>query len=274
MHVATFAWNLPLALLTVVVWMALAFVVSRSRKRYATVDIFWGAGFLVIYLESLAFAQSQLHPQLHGLAGGPAARLALLAVVALWSLRLSIYLALRQRGGEEDPRYRLILRGAKGRSETRFVLERIFGFQGLLMFLISLPLQAAAASTEFSNLAWVGIAVALLGIAFESIGDAQLARFKADPAHAGKTMDRGLWRYTRHPNYFGDATAWTGFYLVAASTGWGALTILSPVIMWWLLTSLSGKPLLEARLTKTRAGYDDYVARTSSFLPWPPRRKA
>ena len=118
-----------------------------------------------------------------------------------------------------------------------------------------------------------GLALWVLGLGFETIGDAQLARFKADPANAGHVMDRGLWRYTRHPNYFGDAMVWWGMYLVAAATPAGRWTILSPALMHVLLVRVSGVALLEKKLTKTRAGYADYVARTNAFLPWVPKRR-
>ena len=118
-----------------------------------------------------------------------------------------------------------------------------------------------------------GLCVVAIGIFFEATGDEQLRRFIADPVNRGATMNRGLWRYPRHPNYFGDAVVWCGFYIVACSSGWGWLTILSPITMIYLLTSLSGKPMLERKLTKTRTGYDDYVATTSSFIPRPARKR-
>jgi len=114
-----------------------------------------------------------------------------------------------------------------------------------------------------------GLVLVAIGIFFEATADEQLRRFIANPATRGTTLNAGLWRYTRHPNYFGDALVWSGFYVVACSSGWGWLTILSPVVMIYLLTSLSGKPMLERKLTQTRAGYDEYVATTSSFLRVP-----
>lgn len=111
-----------------------------------------------------------------------------------------------------------------------------------------------------------------LGIFFETTGDEQLRRFIANPVNAGTTMNRGLWRHTHHPNYFGDALVWCGFFVAALSTPSGVATLLSPTVMIWLLTSLSGEPMLERRLRKTRAGYDEYIATTSSFFPRAPKR--
>ena len=141
------------------------------------------------------------------------------------------------------------------------------------MFFVSLSVTVGMfAGRPIVALQILGAVVWLLGFAFESIGDLQLSRFKADPTNAGRVMDRGLWAWTRHPNYFGDACCWWGVFLVAAAGGWGLLTVLSPLVMNRLLTSVSGKPLLEARMAKTRAGFAEYVERTSAFFPRPPRR--
>jgi steroid 5-alpha reductase family enzyme len=139
---------------------------------------------------------------------------------------------------------------------------------------VSLPLQIGQASATPASLGWLdglGALVWLLGFAFEAIGDAQLRAFKADPTNRGKVMDRGLWRYTRHPNYFGDALLWWGLFLIASHTEHGLWTVVSPVIMTFLLTRISGVPMLERQLKKTRPGYEEYCRRTSAFFPWPPR---
>ena len=120
----------------------------------------------------------------------------------------------------------------------------------------------------------LGLAVYGVGLCVEVLGDAQLARFRADPARAGTVLATGLWAWTRHPNYFGDAVVWWGLWLVAASTGLAVLTVVSPVVMTVLLTSVSGRPLLEASLSATKPGWEAYAARTSSFLPRAPRRSA
>jgi steroid 5-alpha reductase family enzyme len=258
--------NLPIALGVAWLWTLLAFLVGRVVHRHATVDVFWGAGFVVLYLESLLLA----HVGQAGASFG--VRYVALALIAAWGLRLTFYLARRQRGAKEDLRYVFIMKGARGRNETIYALRMIYGLQGLLLWFVSVPLQWIAFHEKFGALFIPGLCLVAIGVYFEATGDEQLRRFIEDPATRGTTMNRGLWRYTRHPNYFGDAMVWCGFYVMAASSGWGWLTILSPIAMIYLLTSLSGKPMLERKLTKTRAGYDEYVATTSSFIPWPPRR--
>lgn len=270
----SFVQNLPLALLTAWVWTFLAYLVGRVVKRHATIDVFWGAGFLVIYVESLLLDHHFVSANA-GASNGPnnySDRFLVLAFVALWSLRLSLHLALRQRGTHEDTRYVFIMKGARGRNETLYALRMIYGLQGLLLWFVSIPLQWIAAQYHFDRLLVPGLVLVATGFLLEAIGDEQLRRFVADPATRGTTMNHGLWRYTRHPNYFGDSVVWCGFYVVACSADWGVLTVLSPVAMIYLLTSLSGKPLLERKLANTRAGYDEYVEITSSFFPRPPKR--
>ena len=141
----------------------------------------------------------------------------------------------------------------------------------LLLFASFPAAQLSGMPDSFTAMDIIGTAVWVVGFGFESIGDLQLARFKKDPANAGKVMDQGLWRYTRHPNYFGDAVLWWGIFLVAAARPANVLVILSPVVMTVLLTRVSGVPLLEKSLTRRREGYADYIARTSSFVPRPPK---
>lgn len=269
----TFVSNLPLGLLTAWMWALLAFLVGRIVHRHASLDVFWGAGFVVVYFESLFVADHS-----GGLAATNAgasnfdARYFVLGFVALWGLRLAMHLALRQRGAKEDTRYIFIMEGARGRNETLYALRVIYGLQGLLLWFVSIPLQWTAFRTHFDWLIVPGLVLVTIGILFEATGDEQLRAFVGDPTTKGTTLKNGLWRYTRHPNYFGDSIVWCGFYVVACSSGWGFLTILSPIAMMYLLTSHSGKPMLERKLTKTRAGYAGYVATTSSFIPWPPKR--
>jgi steroid 5-alpha reductase family enzyme len=264
MHMSFFE-NLPFALITALAWGFIAFLVGRKVKRHATIDVFWGAGFLVVYLESLLAAH---HLHLHN-----NFRYVVLALVALWSLRLSIHLGIRQIGSQEDTRYVAIMKGARGRHETLYALKMIYGLQGLLLWFVSIILQYIAYShSQVLVVAVIGGVIVLIGVFFEGVGDEQLRRFIANPANRGKTMNRGLWRYTRHPNYFGDATVWTGFFICACASGWGALCVLSWATMVWLLTRLSGVPMLEKKLGKTREGYAEYIASTSSFFPRPPKK--
>jgi steroid 5-alpha reductase family enzyme len=188
----------------------------------------------------------------------------------LWGVRLSGYLAWRNLGRGEDPRYTRM----RQRHQPWWLksLLLVFALQGVLLLLVSLPLQVAAtlAAPPLGPVDALAALVVLAGVAFEGLGDWQLARFKADPANRGQVMRSGLWRYTRHPNYFGDLVVWCGLFGFAAATGVGAWTVISPLLMGWLLRRVSGVPMLEAAM-KQRPGYEDYVRRTSPFLPWPPR---
>jgi steroid 5-alpha reductase family enzyme len=192
----------------------------------------------------------------------------LIVLLGLWALRLSGYLTWRNWGQPEDHRYQTIRR----RNEPHFALKSlylIFGLQGTLAWIVSLPLLAAiAAPGSLTALDLAGMAIWSAGFAFESVGDLQLARFKSVPANRGRVMDRGLWRYTRHPNYFGDCCIWWAFYLFAlAGGGWWSLT--GPLLMSFLLLRVSGVALLEKDIGRRRPAYRDYVLRTNAFLPGP-----
>jgi steroid 5-alpha reductase family enzyme len=202
-------------------------------------------------------------------APGPRAWL-VVALVSVWGLRLAGYLAWRNRGHAEDRRYQAI----RARNEPNFALKSlwlIFGFQAMLAWVISLPLAGAVAGdAPLGLLDALGVVVWAVGFFFEAVGDGQLARFKSDPANAGQVMDRGLWRYTRHPNYFGDFCVWWGFYLIALSAGaWWS--IVGPLIMSFLLLRFSGVRLLERDIGERRPAYAEYVRRTNAFFPGPRR---
>ena len=233
------------------------------------IDAFWGAGMAMLAVTS--FAQLERHDAL---------AIMLVAMTAAWGLRLGVHLLRRWWREGEDKRYARILR--KDRENGRFAfaaLTKIWLGQAVLLFLVSSPAQvgilAASGTSQIAPLAWAGLALYLVGIFFEWVGDWQLARFRADPANAGKVMDHGLWRYTRHPNYFGDACAWWGIWLVAAAVSWeiAAWTVAGPIFLTFTLTKWSGAPLLEGGMKNSRAGYADYVERTSGFLPLPPKKK-
>jgi steroid 5-alpha reductase family enzyme len=245
------------AALMVVTWLA-----SLPLRNASIVDLIWGLGFVLV-----AWAVRLT------VDGNSARQWLLVGMTTLWGLRLSIYLTWRNHGNGEDFRYQAMRR----RWGARFwwvSLLTVFALQGVLMWTVSLGVQLGQVpdSPGLGVIAAVGVLVWVVGLAFEAIGDAQLARFKADPANRGRVMDRGLWRYTRHPNYFGDACVWWGIALVAAESGLGAVGIVGAVVMTVLLRRVSGVTLLEKSLTKRRAGYDEYVARTSPFIPRPPRR--
>jgi len=205
----------------------------------------------------------------------------LLGLTTLWGLRLAIHLTIRWAGHGEDPRYKKILAytGEKRKwSWAKTALVMVFLTQAPLLFVTCLPAQlgiwaSALGPQDIGILGWAGAAAALAGIAFESIGDAQLDAFRKNPANKGKVLDTGLWRYTRHPNYFGDALTWWGIWLVVADIGWAPAlaSLIGPVFLTFTLTKWSGKALLEKGLHKTRPDYAAYVARTSGFIPWPPK---
>ena len=206
----------------------------------------------------------------------------ILGLTTLWGLRLSWHLYVRWRAHGEDPRYVKIIGGPMARngwSWERTALQSVFLLQMPLLFITCLPAQlgvyasAQDGGLPLGFLAILGMLVALTGIAFETVGDAQLKAFRADPANKGKVLDSGLWRYTRHPNYFGDAATWWGIWLIAADAGlWvGLASVIGPVFLTFTLTRWSGKALLEKGLRKSRPDYVDYVARTSGFFPWPPK---
>lgn len=252
-----------LALAILLLW-----AISVRIRDVSFIDSFWAFG--MVMLAALTFIQAD--------GGASGRKLLILGLTSLWGLRLSLHLYTRWRAEGEDPRYRRILGGAmekRGWSFARASLLLVFAMQAPLLFIVCLPAQIgqiAAEPAAMGGLATAGAVLALLGIAFETIGDWQLRRFRADPANRGKVLDTGLWRYTRHPNYFGDACVWWGIFLIAAETPAGLWSLPGPILITWLLTRMSGVPLLEHGLKKNRPGYEDYIRRTSGFIPWPPRR--
>ena len=247
------------------VWMLLLWLLSVARHDASIVDIFWGLSFILIGAIGCGVGH-----------GFPARKALIGTLTAIWGLRLAIHIFVRNRGKGEDFRYRAMRKryGARFPIASLFV---VFGLQGLLAWIISAPLQAATSSPEPSHLTaldFVGAAIWAVGFLFESVGDWQLARFKSNPSNKGKVMDQGLWKYTRHPNYFGDALLWWGFFLIAACTAGtaGLFTAVGPALMTFLLMKISGAALLEKTLVKTKPEYRDYIARTGAFFPWPPKR--
>jgi steroid 5-alpha reductase family enzyme len=165
-----------------------------------------------------------------------------------------------------------MLSRAKG-SRTAYALRMVYLLQGLSLWFISWPVQVAQYDPDpLTVVSYLGVSVFAVGLFFESVGDLQLARFRGDPTNRGRILDYGLWRYTRHPNYFGDACVWWGLWLLAADSWLGLATVVCPLVMNYLLVRKTGKPLLEAHLSHTRPGYADYIRRTSGFVPLPPRK--
>jgi steroid 5-alpha reductase family enzyme len=255
--VLTPAWLLGLGAslaLAIAVW-----TLSVRLRDVSIVDSVWS---LLVCLPAAVVV-------LAGPSAGPRAVPVLLAALA-WALRLSLYITWRHRGQPEDARYQAIRR----RNEPNFAFKSlflVFGLQAVLGWVVALPLMAAVASAApLDALDAAGLALFAFGFTFEAVADAQLARFKADPAQRGHVMDRGLWRYTRHPNYFGEFCLWWGAWLVAASAGaWW--TVVSPLLMTMLLLRVSGVALLEKDIAERRPAYAEYVRRTPAFWPGRPR---
>lgn len=234
---------------------------ATSRRDVSVVDLFWGTGFAFV-----ACCSALVNPPANWRIG------LLAALTCVWGLRLSLHLWRRNHGRPEDRRY-AAMRAHHGNRFWWVSLLTVFLLQGGLLWFIALPLQVAAAGNSPAMWNWLdllGGALWLIGFVFESVGDRQLARFKADSMNAGRVLDRGLWRYTRHPNYFGDCCVWWGLYLIAASAGAG-WTIASPVLMTFLLLKVSGVSLLESDIAERRPDYAAYQARTNAFFPGPPR---
>ena len=251
------------ALLVILGLMTILWLVSLALKNSSIVDIFWGAGFVLS-----AWVFFALTPN-----GFPLRKALIAVLTTIWGLRLSLHILWRNWNKGEDFRYQA-WREQAGASWWWRSFFKVFLLQGLLMGIISAPLLAAQffpVPDRFTVLDYLGTALWGVGFFFEAVGDIQLARFKADPVNKGKVMDRGVWRYTRHPNYFGDSAQWWGYFLIAASSaGWW--TIFSPLVMTLLLLRVSGVALLEKTLF-ARPGYEEYRAATSAFIPWFPRKR-
>ncbi|MGA1061680.1 MAG: DUF1295 domain-containing protein [Ilumatobacteraceae bacterium] len=253
------------AAVAVATLMVGTWLVSLALKNASIVDITWGLGFVVVAWVSALRAD-----------GAAGAASLMVAMITLWGLRLGIYLFWRNHGKGEDYRY-VAMRRHWGERFWLISLGTVFGLQGVLMWVVSLPVQMSHVGAPMDGvlstaLVVAGLGLYLLGLCFEVIGDLQLTRFKADPANAGQVMRTGLWRYTRHPNYFGDACVWWGIGLVGLSVSGTWWALLGPLVMNILLVRVSGVALLERSLRKRKPDYEEYVRTTSAFVPRPPRR--
>jgi steroid 5-alpha reductase family enzyme len=239
-----------------------SFVIGRRIGRYNVVDVAWGLGFVAVAAVAAILGAGDLFR-----------RILLLALVSIWGLRLAWHMIVKSAGKGEDPRYRDLLHGDFSAGN---VIRKVFLIQAAATWFVSLPLQLSAVLGPTPTRLWpvlvAGVALWLVGLLFEAIGDQQLRIFKADPANKGVIMDRGLWGWTRHPNYFGDACVWWGLWL-AGIAGWISLaTVLSPVLMTYFLVHATGARLTEQYMSK-RPGFDEYRSRTSFFVPLPPRSR-
>lgn len=250
-----------LGFVIVMVMMTLLWIVSIIVKNVSIVDLFWGFGFILT--SGFYFLKTE---------GYEPRKIILLTLVILWGLRLSLYLAWRNIGEGEDFRYKQF-RKNYGNKYWWVSFFQTFLLQGVLMGLISAPLLGAQYYGYHNTLGildYIGIFLWLTGFFFETVGDIQLARFKADTSNKGKVMDRGLWHYTRHPNYFGDSAVWWGYGFICMAAG-SYLPVLGSLMMTFLIIKISGVGLLEKSLKEKKPQYRDYVEKTSAFFPWFPK---
>jgi len=247
----------------VVLVMAVLWGVSVRIRDVSIVDIAWGADGALISLVTFLLSD-----------GAFPRRLLLTGMVAIWGVRLALHIGLRKRGKGEDFRY-AAMREEHGDAFPGRSFFTVFLFQAVLIWAITIPVQVAQRSevpAGLTPLDFLGLGLWLLGYVFEMTADRQLHRFLADPMNRGRVLDQGLWRYSRHPNYFGESLMWWGVFLVAAATPGGWATFFSPFLMTFFLLEVSGVPMLEEALAERRAGYREYMRRTSSFLPRPPKK--
>jgi steroid 5-alpha reductase family enzyme len=251
----TFAAIIILLFITILWWISLII------KNASIIDIFWGIGFVILAWLEYSIS-SFISP----------AKLLLTILVTLWGIRLALHIGIRNWGQPEDFRY------AKWRSENGaswwwVSYFKVFLLQGLIMWIVAAPILSLRVTDGIPPLSAIDLFAASIwtvGWVFETLSDLQLTRFKANPGNKGKLLTTSLWKYTRHPNYFGDALQWWAFYLIAANTGaWW--TIFSPLLMTFLLIKVSGVTLLEKTMV-SKPGYEDYMKKTSSFFPLPPKK--
>jgi len=249
------------SLVALVAVHSVAFFVGYRIGRYNVVDVAWGLGFLAVALVCAGFGSGDL-----------TRRLLLLGLIGIWAGRLSWHMAVKSAGKGEDLRYRDLLGDD---FSVPHVLRKIFVIQAAATWLVSVPIQRSAVEGPTPEVLQpvlaAGITLWIIGMVFEGVGDYQLRRFKQDPANKNKVMDRGLWAWTRHPNYFGDSCVWWGLWLITI-TGWQSLATLPyPVLMTYFLVHATGGRRTE-KVMAGRPGFEDYQRRVSFFLPRPPKR--
>lgn len=253
-----------LNLLCVIVFMVVLWVFSLKLQDASIADIFWGPGFVLVAWVTFLTAD-----------GLWARRLLVAVLVTLWGLRLGLHIATRNLGKGEDPRYHA-WRTQHGKKFWWISLFKVFLLQAILLWVISLALQTAMIMQFPVRLVWtdaLGTIICMGGFLFEAVADWQLRRFKSTPGSRGKIMDQGLWAYSRHPNYFGESLVWWGLFIIAMADISNVWTLVSPVLITFLLLRVSGVSLLERHIRKRRPGYEAYVERTRAFIPWLPRKR-
>ncbi len=248
---------------SIMMMMTVLWIVSVFIKNVSIVDAFWGMGFIIAAITYYLYTEGH----------GPRKEL-IVAFVIIWGVRLSIYLGWRNWGKEEDFRYQQFRKDYGEHRYWWFSFFQVFLLQGILSWLVSAPILAAMYFLPDSSLNiidFIAIIVWATGFIFEAGGDFQLAFFKSKPANKGKLLQRGFWKYTRHPNYFGDATVWWGFGLFSLAVG-SYLPLLGPVLMSWLIVKISGVAMLEKTLKNTKPAYKEYIEKTNAFFPWFPKK--
>ena len=251
------------ALLVIMMMMSILWVLSIILKNVSIVDLFWGFGFVITAVFYFINAD-----------GSDLRKRILLVLVSIWGLRLSAYLTWRNYGKGEDFRYREFRRKYGENRYWWISFFQTFLLQGVLMWLISVPLlgaQYAGADKNPGILDYIGILLWLIGFIFEAGGDYQLAVFKANPENKGKVLNTGFWKYTRHPNYFGDTAVWWGYGFICLSAG-SYLPVLGSLLMTALIIKVSGVALLEKSLKDQKPQYKEYIEKTSAFIPWFPKK--
>jgi steroid 5-alpha reductase family enzyme len=249
-------------LLIVIALMICLWLLSLAVKDASIMDIFWGPGFVLLAWLTYFAAD-----------GFPGRRLLVAILVSLWGIRLAVHIAKRNMGKGEDRRYRA-WREQYGKHFWWISFFQVFCLQGILLWIISLAFQTAQIAGYPGRFVWLdflGCGIWLIGFLFETIGDWQLAQFRSDPNSKGKVMNRGLWTYTRHPNYFGESLVWWGLFLVAMADKSHLWTVVSPILITFLLLRVSGVAMLERDISKRRPEYEAYIRRTSAFIPWFPK---
>lgn len=242
-------------------YMNIFFLIALAKKDNSIVDIGWGIGFILVSLMALNATQNF-----------NTEALLITALVMIWGLRLAGYIARRNKGKAEDFRYKQ-WREEWGKNVVWRSWLQVFMLQGAVMFVVALPVMniIATAQEELGLLEILGAAIWGLGFFFEAVGDYQMFRFKKDPANKGKVMKYGLWRYTRHPNYFGEAVMWWGIFLISIDNGSALLNLVSPVLLTFLLLKVSGVTMLEKKYDDNPE-YQEYIKQTSAFIPAPPKK--
>lgn len=255
---------LTITLAVVVLFFLFGWLISLAMKKAVVVDVFWGLGGLLIAITAFFVAD-----------GDFSRRLLLLILVAAWALRLSTYLFFRVKGSaEEDQRY-ADMHSSSGKPFWLFTLTTVFLLQSIILWFNLLPVTVGSTTylpVGLTAFDYLGLLFWLIGFIFQAVGDYQLSTFKKHQENSGKVLDTGLWRYTRHPNYFGEAVLWWGIYLIAAATDPGRWTILSPILMTFLLLKVSGVAMTEKYMSEKGNAFAEYKRRTSAFFPWPPRK--